>query len=128
MMTPNEMKRDAKKPNLQIPFGGEIWKQPEFPCFSVYIVTGVPSDREDPNVKHSHMALSTDPREIGNTLCDRNTGGHMTFTAEELAKYLHDLNYECQGQLYHILLDKEYPGFIEDLKSDEKRKHEWTGK
>ncbi len=127
MMTPNEMKREAKEPDLQRPFGGEIWKQPDFPCFSVYIVTGVPSDRND-GVKHSHLALSTDPREIGNTLVDRSMDGRMTFTAEELTKYLHDLNYVCEGQLYHILLDKEYPGFIEELKSDEKRKHEWTGK
>ena len=123
-MTPNEMKREAKEPDLQRPFGGEIWKQPDFPCFSVYIVTGVPSDRDD-GVKHSHMALSTDPREIGNTLVDRRYPGPMTFTAEELAEYLHRLKYVCQGQLYHILLGPEH---IEELKSNEKRKHEWTGK
>jgi len=124
MMTPNEMKREAKEPDLQQPFGGEIWKQPDFPCFSVYIVTGVPSDRDD-GVKHSHMALSTDPREIGNTLCDRSMDGHITFTGEELAEHLHKLKYVCEGQLYHLLLG---PEFIEELKSDEKRKHEWTGK
>ncbi|MCK4784685.1 MAG: hypothetical protein KAV87_13110 [Desulfobacteraceae bacterium] len=120
------MVREAEEPNLQQPFGGEIWKQPDFPCFSVYVVTGVPSDRDD-GVKHSHLALSTDPREIGNTLVSRHDSGHMTFTGEELAKYLHDLKYVCQGQLYHILLEEKYPGFVEDLKSDEKRKHEWTG-
>ena len=124
-MTPNEMKREAKEPDLQQPFGGEIWTQNRFPYMTRYIVTGVPSDQD---VKHSHMALSSDPREIGNTLCDRDAEGHMTYTAEQLAHHLHDLDYECEGQLYHLLLEEKYPGFVEDLKSDEKRKHEWTGK
>jgi hypothetical protein len=109
--------------DLQLPFGGEIWKQNRHPYMSRYIVTGVPSDRDD-GVKYSHMAKSSDPRQIGNTLCDR-ADGRMTYTQQELAEHLHDLDYECEGQLYHILLG---PKHIEELKSDEKRKHEWTGK
>jgi len=129
-MTPNEMKRDAKKPNLQIPFGGEIWRQPDFPCFSRYIVSGVPSDQKDPNVKYSHMALSSDPREIGNTLCDRDAEGRMTFTQAELAEHLHNLKYECEGQLYHLILEEVGPGHIEEMKEMENRRglREWTGK
>ena len=123
MMTPNEMKREAKEPTLQIPFGGEIWRQPDFPCFSRYIVTSVPGDNG------RNMALSTDPREQGNCICS-DADGRETFTQAELAEYLHRLGFECEGQLYHLILEEVGPGHIEELKKWEERKglREWTGK
>lgn len=119
---------------LQLPFGGEIWKQNRHPYMSRYIVTGVPSEHRcsvtgvptDRDVKFSCMAKSSDPRQIGNTLCS-DVEGRVTYTQKELAEHLHDLDYECEGQLYHLLLEERFPGHIEELKSDERRKNEWTG-
>ena len=36
-------------------FGGEIWKQPNFPCFTSYIISGLPGKR--------FMARTSDPSE-----------------------------------------------------------------
>ena len=94
--------------DLQQPFGGEIWKQSRFPYMERYIVTGVPG----PDGRH--MALSSDPRERGHTLCDK-ADGTMVYTSRELASHLHELDYVCCGQLYDILLDDKYGGHFDEL-------------
>ena len=78
---------------LQQPFGGEIWEQSRFPYMTRYIVTG-----------SFGMALSSDPREQGNTLCNMKDGKEA-WTQETLAIHLDELDYVCCGQLRDILLD-----------------------
>jgi len=88
---------------LQLPFGGEIWKQSRFPYIERYIVTG-----------GFGMAMSSDPRERGNTLCDTEDGKEA-WTQQSLAVHLHGLDYVCCGQLYDILLDWKYPGHFKEI-------------
>ena len=76
-------------------FGGEIWKQPNFPCFTSYIISGLPGKR--------FMARTSDPRVQGNVLF-ADVDGDVAWTPEELYKYLRSLKYECMGQLRDILM------------------------
>lgn len=80
-------------PDLQQPFGGEIWQQSRFPYMECYVVTG-----------QFGMMTCSDPRERGNCIHhSKDDGGG--FTQRELAEHLDGLDYVCCGQLYDILLD-----------------------
>ena len=110
---------------LQQPFGGEIWEQSRFPCFTVYVITG-----------YGGMALSSDPRERGNCLHD--TCSHddeklgRWWTQRELAAHLNKLDYVCCGQLYDVLLDWKYGGHFEELAKEGYKEREntrrWEGR
>ena len=78
---------------LQMPFGGEIWEQREFPCFVCYIVTG-----------DFGMGKSSDPREKGNST-DVRVGG---WSQQHMAEHLHKLGYVCVGRLYDLILGPEH--------------------
>ncbi len=95
----------------QLPFGGEIWKQSRHPFMECYIVTGVPPGKLHRN---QTMAMSSDPREHGNTLVHVD-GGRVLWDQEALAQYLHDLDYVCQGQLRDLLLEELEPGHLKQL-------------
>ena len=79
--------------SLQLPFGGEIWEQREFPCFVCYIVTG-----------RFGMGKSSDPRLEGNCT-DIKEGG---WSQEDMAKHLYELGYVCVGRLYDLILGPEH--------------------
>ncbi len=98
-------------PDLQLPYGGEIWKQSRHPFMRRYIVTGVP-----PGELHQsqHMVMSSDPRQRGNTLASAD-GGRVIWDQEALAQYLDDCGYTCQGQLRDLLLEELEPGHLESL-------------
>jgi len=102
----------------QLPFGGEIWKQNRFPYMVQYIITG-----------DFGMGLSSDPRQIGNTAGHRCPDTNDCWDQETLAEHLHKLDYECEGQLYHLLLEAQYPGHLDEMRMMKgERAKEWTGK
>lgn len=85
---------------FRLPFGGEIWHQKGRGCHTVYIVTGIPTGEK----YSSKMAMSTDPREMGNTI---SHWGSILFEQDDLASYLHENEYECQGNLYDLIEERE---------------------
>ncbi len=91
--------------NFQLPFGGEIWHQRDFPCFSVYVITG-----------RDGMALLADPRELGSCIHRFSESREWWWTQQELASHLHRLKYTCEGQLYDILLDWKYGGHFDQMR------------
>ena len=103
---------------LQLPFGGEIWKQSRFPYMTRYIVTGA-----------FGMAVSSDPREQGNTIYT-TMDGEWQWTQEDLAAYLNELDYVCCGQLKDVLLEDKYPGHFDEIAAIPGRKpstRRWEG-
>ena len=74
--------------------GGQIWRQPEFPCCVRYVVL-LPGGK---------FALSSDPREQGNTLCTE-PDGTWQWTPEDLADKFTSHKYECDGQLGDLILE-----------------------
>ena len=76
--------------------GGEIWHQPDFPCFTVYIITGL-----EPYPRF--MGYSSDPRERGHVM-HSSPDGRVGYIPEELYAHLRNLKYKCLGQLHDILL------------------------
>ncbi len=87
---------------LQLPFGGEIWEQREFPFIACYIVTG-----------SFGFGKSSDPRQQGNTT------EVMDVTQEQLAADLHTLGYVCVGRLHDLLLGPKHLKEIEELGRDD---------
>ena len=94
---------------LQLPFGGEIWEQREFPCMVCYIVTG-----------SFGFGKSSDPRQRGNTT------EIMYLVQEHLAEHLHQKGYVCVGQLCDLLLGPKHLKEIEELgREDPGRGNRW---
>ena len=107
---------------LQQPFGGEIWEQRGFPCFSIYVVTGPDG-----------MSMSTDPRQRGNCLHEPSVSPDSKrpgwWKQDALAKHLHGLRYVCVGQLYDLILGPKHLKEIEEIgRVDTGRGNRWRRK
>lgn len=74
--------------------GGQIWKQPEIPCFTCYIAY----------LGNGKMAQMSDPRERGSIAFSREGSDDDLWSPAELQAHLLKLGYVCQGQLKDLIL------------------------